>query len=162
MPYVTDDELRAALGLETYINLFDDKGQYNRETEVMPDAMQAAVDLVILRADARVNAWMPPNYKGTLPFPAPIPELVREMALMYAEALAWKRNPDYLNSMKMTPAVAELLKAADQLGLQVQQATLRLYDAEVPTPANVGGVVYNSGPHVIIDSPDGTSNRGDF
>lgn len=167
MAYLVDADLRSRFGLETYIALFDQDGTYDRDTGVPTALMTTAVNAVIAGATARVNAWLPNSYIGKLPFGGadnPVPEIIKEAALLYAKALAYEQNPDHLNAVKAVPGMTlkDMLKTADEMAERVQDSVLRMYDAAAPTPANVGGVVYSQGPRLVIDNPDGTPNGGDF
>lgn len=165
MADVVDQDLRNRLGLETYVALFDDGGEFDRETGTPTPQMVAAVASVIAGAKARATAWLPDVYQGVLPFTEPgnpLPEEFRELVLMYAEAYAYKRNPDYLKATGMGPSVKDLLAAAETMGGNIQSSTLRMWDAQRPDPGNVGGIVTAGGPLFMIQSPDGTDNGSGF
>ena len=159
-PLFEDADLRARLGLETYIALFDRVNAFDRGTGTATTEMTEGVNSVLRGATARTYAWLPINYK-IVPPPDPVPELLVELGLMYGEALAWKRNPDYLNAMKMGPSVENMLKLADQMGARIQSAILQMPDnAEVP--ANVGGIIVDDGMKFMITDKDGNNNGAGF
>jgi hypothetical protein len=170
MAYLDDAYLRARLGLETYIALFDDDGTFDRSTGAPTALMTAGVDAVIADATASANAWLPDTYdKTTLPFttaPNQLPELMKRMTWLYAKAGAWERNPDYLAALKLRPDTDGLIAQADKMGQRIQSAILRMYDAPQPKPGNVGGIITAGGPNFMIanpsDAPGTNSNGGDF
>ena len=127
--YLTQQQLADAWGAEAMRQLFDDTNTNTVNT--------AAVTSVITRASARVTAWMPDTYDGSLPFISPIPEMIVECAFEYAWYFAYPRNPDYFRALGLD--MDKLLTRANALGKLVQEAVLRLYDAPAPNPENVGG-----------------------
>lgn len=137
--YLTSDELTNAWGQQAMLSLFDD-----RNTRVIN---ADAVSLVIERASAMVDAWMPDTYKGSAPFIAPFPGMIRELAFAYAHFLAFPRNPDYFKAIGL--AEKDLYDRAESLGQQLQNAIKRFAGDTAPTPSNVGG-----------DQFEGSSPRG--
>ena len=135
--YLTPQNLTDAWGAETMRQLFDDTntGVLNAN----------AITLVITRASARTTAWFGDTYDGVLPFPSPVPEMAQECAFTYALYFAFPRNPDYMRGCGYT--LPALLKQADALGEQLQDAVLRMVDAPAPVPDNVGGAVESNDPN---------------
>jgi hypothetical protein len=141
--YITQQQLSDAWGADVMLLLFDDGNTGNLYVP--------AINLVITRASARVTAWMPDTYDGTLPFSGTIPEMIMECAFEYARYFAYPRNPDYMRALGLTEP--GLLKSAEALGQKVQEAVLRLYDAPAPTPDNVGGDVDGNDPNKNFAPP---------
>lgn len=158
MSYIDQALLTARMGAETLLALCDDTGARDADDA----GFVAIVAALIEGADARATSWFPADYTGELPFPAPIPGMVKELSFLYAEAAAYKRNPDYLAQSKMGVDVKSLLAVADKMGERLQSAILRMVDAPAPTPANVGGVMLEIGPRIWTTDPDGTVRSGDF
>jgi hypothetical protein len=141
---ITQADLLAAWGPETFTQIFGDaKGIID----------VTAVNLVISRASMRVIAKLPHNYTGVLPFPDPIPELVKDATIEYCWAFGVPRNLDLMRELGETRLT--LLKPGDNLMEEIRQAVSRLIDAAAPRPANVGGKVGAIG----SNSPDNPPKR---
>jgi Protein of unknown function (DUF1320) len=154
--YIAQADLENALSPQTILAIFQDD-----LTVGTPSA--AAMADVCARASAMVDSWLAPVYTG--PFPivqSPVPAMCKELALHYAVAFSFERHPDYVRTFGEAPR-AERWRRADEMGARLQAAVLRIPDYVAdPVPANVGGLVYDTGPRTILDAADGTSHGGDF
>lgn len=153
MAYVTLTDIEDAVGASAVLACFDD------DNDGVADATPVAA--VIARAGAWVDSYMSRAYPGTYPL-ATTPAEVKEAALFHAIARMYDRKPEYIrttgdgarvNYREMGDALLRNLVAG-------VQAITETTPAQGHGPA--GGIVTTTGPRLMIDSPDGTSNGGDF
>jgi hypothetical protein len=159
-PYITAAELRAALSPSVYMAIFDDE-QIGSTIEV--DA-SVPVQLVLARAHARVVSWLPHTYTQLpLSTDLEVPYLLKDAELNYAIGMSFDRHPEYVRSYGMDPQRKSAWDQAELCMTRVQQAILRFADSpSINAPTNSGGIVFDTGPHTITDSLDGTRNGGDL
>jgi len=159
-PYITAAELRAALSPATYMAIWDDE-QCGSTTEV--DA-STAVALVLARAHAKTVSWLGHTYtKIPLITDTDVPFLLKDAELNYAIGMSFDRHPEYVRAYGMDPQRKSAWDQAELCMTRIQQAILRFADApSIAAPTNSGGIVYDTGPHTITDSLDGTWNGGDL
>jgi len=157
-PYVTAEMLRAALSPATYYALLDDD-QVGIPEEV--DA-SAAVALVLKRGHARVLARLPTIFVS-LPdaaIPADVPALLQDAELLYCECLSYERHPEYV---RQYGGPKGKLREADEIMERIQAAILQIADnPPQPSPANVGGIVTDSGQRTFLGYKGGVLASGDF
>lgn len=153
--FIDLDFLTARMGPETMIALFDDTATRVVNTE--------AVVAVLASATERAQQWIVNSYGGTLPFaPNAIPSSVKELCFLYARAMSFERNLDYIKATGSALSLKELYAQADMMGARLQASVLRMVDAPAAKPTNVGGFVYDNAPRILVDSPNGCRNSGDF
>lgn len=159
-PFVTPQMLRDTLSPATYMALFDDE-----QTGSISDVDESAPVLLLLRrAHIRVVSWLGHNYtKLPLVTDTDVSDLLIDAELNYAVGMAYDRHPEYTRSYGEEPKRKAAWDQAELTMMRVQEAILRLPDApSMGQPANVGGIVYESGPRTLTDSIDGTFNGGDL
>lgn len=145
-PYVTADDLRATIGPQAYLAIFDDTNVGTVDA--------AAVALVLSRASGRVDGYLAKNYSAAVvPFLADVPIQAKEAALEFATGMAYLRRPEYASRYGEKGKVQEF-ERAEQLCKDLAENLQRLAAAPsaAPHPANVQGGVY-TGPSDT--SPDG-------
>lgn len=157
MGYITGTDLQAALSPATYLAVFDDSNVGTVNT--------SAVALVIERAHAEVASYLPRitrTYPGAIP--SAVQSLLRAAELEYAMAFAFERHPEYVRSFGEGPRLDMFKRAQARMEAIATGAQFATGDAVAPlNPAPVtGGIVVVSGPRMLVDSLDGTSNGGDF
>lgn len=153
--YVTPADLKFAINQQTLAACFDD-GSGGVDT--------AALLFVLRRATDRCRGFLPRAYLAS-PAGSPagvVPAGVRNAAIEYAVCFAHERHPEFVRAFPQDEHERRLARA-DRLMEKI--ATGAEYLADSPPaalPATVGGLVYDSGERVVVDSPDGTRNRGDW
>ena len=159
-PYITAADLRAALSTSTYMAIYDEE---QTGSIVTVDA-STAVLLTLARAHSRVVSWLGHTYtKIPLVTDTDVPFLLKDAELNYAIGLSYDRHPEYVRAYAAEPQRKNAYDQAELTMTRVQEAILRFVDSPtVPTPVNVGVIVYDTGPHTITDSLDGTWNGGDL
>jgi phage gp36-like protein len=157
--YVSSDDLRDRLNPTTYLAIFDDDNA--GEGSANP------VQLVIDSAEGEVDSYL--ITENALPLPAltggKTDRLVKLCALDFAQALSYERHPEYARTFGEDAKKMSIWKRASERMGRIQAARQQLPDVVEqagPKPANVGGIVYDSGPRTITNSLDGTDNGGDF
>lgn len=153
MAAVTQADLENALSPQTVLALFDD----NNDGTADP----APIAAVCARATARADSWLAGVYDGPFPLTGTLPAMYTELALEYAVAFSFERHPEYVRSFGEVPR-AERWKRADEMGMRLQAAVLRMPDHSQKVPANVGTPAYDGASRIYVDSVDGTKNSGDF
>jgi len=160
--YLTSADLIARINPTTFVAIFDDAN-----TNDPDDVNDVSVLAVIHEAEAEVDSYLITQYP--MPLPAlvggAIDRLVKLAALDFAQALAWRRHPEYVRSFGESHRADDLEVRARARMLRIQEAIQQLPDqAELngQRPRNVGGLVFDDGPRTIIPWPDGTDNGGDF
>lgn len=101
----------------------------------------AAVVLdICVRASQRVDSFIAINYPG-LPLPiaqTPVPGMVREAALEWAQVFCYQRHPEYVRQFGEMARAMPSLKSAEQLCDNLVKALERIPDlVAAPDPANV-------------------------
>ena len=147
--YITQADLEGFIGPTVVAAIFDD----DNSGAVSQTALTEILTLACFRVDAKIARV----YSGPFPLTT-VPQMVKHAALLFAKALSYERSTEYVRQYGDAP-----MKAAKEFIEEVCEARAYLTDnAGQPVPLNVGGIVTNSGPRVLVDSPDGTSNGGDF
>ncbi len=156
MSYWNQTDLENALSVETVFHLYND-GNVGTVSAI-------AIADVGTRSSAMAESWLAPVYGGPWPITqAPLPVLLKELAIQYGIIYSYQRDMDYVHSMGEKLSLDGLMKRADMLGERMQASILMMpdYTAE-PKARNVGGIVYDNGPRTMVDNLDGSSNAGDF
>lgn len=156
MAYITKADLEAALSPATVLALFNDEDQ---GTVYMP-----ALLTLLQRASNEVDSYLARSFKG--PFPvaqSPVPAIIKNCTIEFAIAFSFERHPEYVHTFgeqyRGSTRYARACAMAERLATGLQETPdWVLY----PKGTNVGGIIVNSGPRTIVDSPDGTYNGGDF
>jgi len=159
-PFITAAQLRTTLGLSTYLALFDEDN--TGDTDIVDGS--DAVALCIKRAHVRVVSRLGILYNkipdGT---DAEISDLLVDAEINYAVGISFDRHPEYVKTYGEDKKRDAAFDQADATMEMIQAAILTIVDAPpAPSPANVGGVVIDSGQRVMIDSNDGCRNSGDY
>ena len=159
-PLITAAQLRATLSEPTYMALYDDEQLGSAEAV---DA-SAAVQLTLRRAHIRCVSWLGANYsKLPLDTDSDVSDLLIDAELNYAIGLSFDRHPEYVRQYGEDPRRKAAYDQAELTMTRVQEGILRMPDSpSMGQPANVGGIVYDSGPRTMTDSLDGTYNGGDL
>jgi hypothetical protein len=145
--YINAADLETALTPTTYVELFADDPTTNTINT-------AAVDQVILRAEALLNSYLLGFY--TFPLDPATDGLIIHATLMYAQAFAYMRRPEYVRSYGEVGKVSQY-QEAEKTMVNIQRALQRLPQvSQVSPPKNIGGVVSNTGTIMIGNHP------GDF
>lgn len=153
--YITASDLAAALGAQVYMQIFDDASTGDIPTV---DA-SAQVELVIERAHSEVLSYVPAIYES---LPTSIPTLLKSAELDYAVALSLERHPEYVRAYGEEAREKRWMRAEKKMGRIVQSIQQITDGAPAGRPGNVGGVIRDTAPRVMVDGPDGTHNGGDF
>lgn len=152
--YISQLDLENALSAQTIAQLYadDNTGAINT----------AAIDAVIDRAESMVDSYLIGFY--AYPLQAPFDRLVKNAALLFAEAYSFQRHPEYVRTYGENPRTAGKIREANELMRQIQSAVQKLPDQPAPetAPRNVGGIVVDTGPRLSIPSSDGTDNGYGF
>ncbi|WP_394847396.1 hypothetical protein LZC95_08015 [Pendulispora brunnea] len=152
-PFVSFEELRAALGPATFLAIFDD----DNDGTVSPN--DVAVSLVRQRGHVEVLSYLPRIY-DTLPTAVPL--LLKSAELDYDIALSYERHPEYVRSFGEETRAERWLRAEKRME-RVAEAVQQLTDhAPEPKPGILAPFLYSRAHRVLIDDPDGTDNGGDF
>lgn len=159
-PLITAANLRDAIGTATYMALMDDE----QLGVVEAVDTSSAVALLLSRAHIRCVSWLGANYAKTpLVTDTDVSVLLQDAELNYAVGLAYDRHPEYVRNFGEEPKRRAAYDQAELTMQRIQEAILRLPDMpSMGQPANVGGIVYDSGPRTLTDSIDGTYNGGDL
>lgn len=145
--YIDATALETALTPATYLELFCD-------TPNSSTVNTTAVNQVIDRAEGLVDSYLLGFY--SYPLDPATDRLIVSAALMFAQALAFMRHPEYVRTYGEVGRV-ELYKEAHAMMLRIQAAKQRLPDVgQVQTPKNVGAIYTTPGPVLIV------GGSGDF
>lgn len=145
--YIDAAALETALTPATYLELFCDTANSNTVNST-------AVNQVIDRAEGLVDSYLLSFY--SYPLDPATDRLIVSAALMFAQALAFMRHPEYVRTYGEVGKV-EIYKEAHAMMLRIQAAKQRLPDvAQAQKPKNVGGFVANQGPLILV------GGSGDF
>lgn len=152
--YIDQAALELRLTPATLARLFDDTGDGVVNT--------AAVDAVIDDAEAEVDGLLGGQY--AMPLGEPNDRLLKKSCLDFAVSFSYDRNPEYVRTFGEQARDTGLYKRARDRMLAIKSALQVLPDqpAGAATPLNVGGVVVDTGPRMMIASSDGTSNNTGF
>lgn len=167
-PLITAADLRNALGLNTYMALYDEdtdgSGQPTGDIATV-DAL-ASVALTLKRAHMRVISRLPAIYNkipdGT---DSQVSELLRDAEIEFAIGMSYDRHPEYVQRFGMDTKRKGAYQTAMETMDLIQDAVLRIVPNDAPpeaAPRNVGGVVVDSGNRVFLPNPDGSGGTGDW
>ena len=127
-------------------------------------ANQSIVLRVIRRAEARTLSWLaefgPPPFDAATLQQLAGDELLASAALEYAVAYMFDRHPEYARSVRNEDPAARV-KSADTQMERILEARQRP-PTVAKKAANVGGVNVDNANRLVTDSPNGTSNAGDY
>lgn len=158
--FITEEDLRNAVGPNTYRQIFDD----DRQGKANPDA----VAVVLRRAHGEVMSYLSTNYTNTpTEGAAQAADLYWAAELDYACALAYERHPEYVRNFGKEERDKRWKRAQDRMeritaGIQrVPKAQAEAQNLE-PRPKNVGALIVTSGPRTTIDENDPAGGSGDF
>lgn len=155
MAYVSQADLQNALGLPALLALTDDTNSGTPTAGV--------ITFVTTRASAWVDSFLAANYVGPFPITQnPAPAMMAEAALYKAIEFMYDRRPEYLRNT-MEGVRKDYNKAAIDLLTRLIDGVQYMPDfTGQPKPGNVGGIVYDNSPRMMIDGSSGTYNGGDF
>lgn len=162
-PGITAADLRAALGLQLYMGIFDD----DRAGVVTVVDKSPGVAEVLEGANALVISRLPAVYY-TIPDGADtagVSSLLKTAIRLYAKYFAYSRDEEFAKHTGRTKDAVNCWNIAESIMDKVQAGILRIAPKDnppEPKPRNVGGLVMASGQFVMATSPDGTINSGDF
>lgn len=154
--WLTQGDLENAMTIASVAAIFDDSnsGVLN----------EVAIASIISRAEGQVLSWMVAEL-GPAPFSDEVrtelggDPMLKDAALQYAVIYSWDRDPAYVRANgkervdRMAQAVALMQRILDARQRPPTVAT---------PPANVGGVVVDGANRIYVDSPDGSTNSGDY
>jgi len=151
MSYWDQTALEQLIGKQTVLACFDD----NNVGAPDPGSLQAVQTL----SDRDVDAALATEFEGlTFPLEDP-PNLVVHASLLFGRAYTYERRPEYVKRYG-TSAMDAARAYLEQLISGRKYLTDALGITE--TPADVGGAVVDNANRIFVDSPDGTSNAGDY
>lgn len=152
---INQADLEARIGKRTLGVLLSDDRAGVADARVV----KACIDY----AEAQVHSFLARAF-GSLTIPvdqAPKSELLKEAALLFARPWCFQRHPEYVRTYgegkraDESDAIAYMERICS--GVQVLSD---VKEQQVPTPSV--GVVYSSGPRLMIDGVDGTENGAGF
>jgi hypothetical protein len=159
--FIVAADLRTLLGKQLFNELYaEDPG------EDVPDNHPAVVQ-VLRRSRIVIKSYLGPIFTAAeAEFPAGEPsEFLASAQLDLAHAMSYERRPEVAKEYGRTKAL-DLRKQAtvtmDNLRADVQRIPAGDNPPDATTPRTSGGIITFSGSRILIDSPDGTSNGGDF
>lgn len=148
-PYITPVDVENRLSQQVVKQIYDD--------DESGDADAGPVAGLCADASSKVASYLRANYSLDAVAENTPYEVVR-LTLDVATAYAAQRFPSYVKR-----DWEKLMKAAESDLMKLRDGQTRLDVTTSPEPSRtVGGIVYDSGPRMIVDSADGTSNQGDF
>lgn len=155
--WLQEQDISNAVGYPTLLACTDDDntGAVN----------QTALAAIIDRGEQETLSWLIPEF-GPAPINAIVlaqlvaDPLLKYAALDYVVAFLYDRRPEYVRANRQDDS-AMRLKAAKERMERILDARQRPVTAPTP-PANVGGVVVDNANRIYVDSPDGSSNSGDY
>lgn len=154
--YATQQDLENALSPATVLALYDDgnSGSIN----------QTALLGVLKRARGWVDSYLATQYLGPFPVPqSPVPVAIVNAALEFAISFSFERHPEYVHTYGESYRATARFDRACEMMARIVGGIQEIPDWTLqPKGRNVGGIIIQSGPLTIIDSPDGTKNGGDF
>lgn len=154
--WLQKQDLIDAVSAATVTSCFDDSN-----TGVLNDS---AIHAIIRRAEFEVMSYLiaefgPPPFAGSVLSQLSDDDFLRGAALEYAVAYTFDRHPEYVRSNGKERT--DRMDRADKRMMRVQEARQRPPTVAKP-PANVGGIVRDHGPRMIVDGRDGHGRSGDF
>lgn len=162
--FITQTELQSAISTPTMVAIYDD----DLDGAVSGATDQAAIDLVLSRANAHVASYLPAHFveEPLDSYPNGTPTLLKSAALDFAVAFSYERHPEYVRTYG-NDKVLTLHKRADALMIRIQSGLQRFAEPQgsgnpdnIPVPRTNGGIVVTSGPRLFAD--DGIGGSGDF
>lgn len=166
--YCTASDLVSALGKAPFMAIFDDDN--TGDETALKTSVQ--VLMVLQFAHAETASWLPDIYKavpvetavdGTTPSAA-ISQLLRTAELGYAVAFSYRRHPEYARTYGAGPDGSLFKECIDRMQ-RIVDAVQRVPKNDNPpeaTPETLVAVTVDPGYRIMVNSPDGTSNAGDF
>lgn len=86
------------------------------------------------------------------------PQMIRMSALWFLKALAWQRDPE-----RVRQDGERWMNIAEKFAEDLCEAKSFITDLLAsPQPSNVGGLIINNGPRMLVDNNDLSDNLGDF
>lgn len=154
--YITQEDLEAQLSPTTVMRLFDDE---NTGT-----ANASAINRVLSRACSWVDSFLARVYRGPFPVPQrPVPQVIIDCALEFAIAFSFERHPEYVATYGESYRADSRFERACAMAERLCNGLQEIPDWVLqPKAGNIGGIVMDNAQRVILDSPDGTRNNGDF
>jgi hypothetical protein len=154
--YLVQLDLETALSRPTVAAIFTD-----------PDGDgsldQFAIEDVINRAEGEVDSFLIPVIDITSPNLNRFDRLLKLAAVEFAVCFSFERHPEYVKTFGEDPRSTSRYQRAVKRMERIQSAVQELPDQNgAVRPANVGAIIYDSGPRMICDSPDGTQNSDGF
>jgi hypothetical protein len=160
VPLVDAETLRNTVTPEVYMAVFDDRRTKDPSSVDQSGPVQEVIDdanALVISSLAPICARVP---DGTDPA---IPVLLKTVSRLYLRYFTFIRRPEYTRVTGKDEA--SLLKHAKEIVDEIRSGLMAVAPND-GTPkvsvGNVGGIVYESGPRLMTDSLDGTSNSGDF
>lgn len=152
--YIDQAALELRLTPTTLAALFNDTGDGVVNTD--------AVEAIIEDAEGEAEGFFGGQYP--IPLPEPNDRLLRKSVLDLAVAFSYDRAPEYVRTFAEQARDTGLYKRAVARLLRIKAALQILPDQSggAAAPLNVGGVVTDNGPRMMIDSADGTANNSGF
>lgn len=154
-------ELRLALTSTTFMAIFDDGKSKDPAVVEVSDQ----VSLILELSWAQCSSFLPPIYQSD---PAELPDrvstLLKLAQLTFGRALSYQRHPEYVKTFGAEPG-GKLWTIAENIMKNIQAGVQRIPPKDAPpdpTPYNVAGPVADDGKRMIVTSPDGTDNMGDW
>ena len=159
MPYLTQTDLDNAIGHPAVIALLDDDGDKTADA--------APLASVIARAGAWVDSYMSVAYGGAWPTTVDATTgayaaILKEAALYKAIQFAYLRKPEFIRKLgeQGIPSYEAMAKTLLDNIVSGRQRVVEGTPAKGDTIT--GGIVYDTGPRMLVDSLDGTTNYGDL
>lgn len=155
--YVTPQDLRYAINPRTLAACFvpEDEGE---------GIDNEALLSVLRRASDRCRSYLPRAYQLAVAGQptAEVPAGIKNAAIEYAVCFAHERHPEFVRAFDAGEHARRLARADKQMERIATGAEYLPDNAAEPEPATVGGLVYSQDARVVVDSADGTRNRGDW
>jgi hypothetical protein len=154
--WLTQGDLENAITIATVAAIYDDSNSVALNT--------VAIASVIARAEGQVLSWLvaelgPAPFSDALTAQLAGDAMLKDAALQYAVIYSYDRDPAYVRQN----GKERIDKMKSVVDLMERILDARQRPPAVPTPpANVGGVVVDNATRLYVDSPDGTSNAGDY
>jgi phage gp36-like protein len=150
--YLTQEDLENELSRKLLLEIFDD----DTTGEIDTGQIQHFID----KGEAEVDSQLAGFYG--MPLGDLNDRLVRLAALDYTVAFIYERHPEAVQQFGDAIQVNRYERAEKRMQ-KVQSALKRLTEnSPSKGPKNIGGIVYDSGPRLMVDSANGTYNGGDF
>lgn len=160
VPLIDAETLRNTVNPEVYMAVFDDL----RTGDPSKVDQSGPVLEVLDDANAMVISALPAIYStipdGTDP---QIPVLLKTAIRLYLRYFTWLRREEYTRVTGRDEQ--KLLDMADSVINRIRAGLLQIAPKDSPpepSPENIGGRVRNTRQRVMLDSPDGHRNSGDF